>query len=158
SNSIGSVRFVESPIMSIGPSTPGAPTAFISYSWDSEEHKAWVRDLAARLRGDGVALTLDRWELKPGDQLPHFMETSVRENDVVLIVLTPHYKLKSDGRKGGVGYEGDIMTGEVFSGKDPRKFIPLLRSGSWEDSSPTWLAGKYGVDLRGEPYSEGQYG
>ena len=34
---------------------PGStPTAFISYSWDTEEHKAWVREFAARLRADGI--------------------------------------------------------------------------------------------------------
>src|ERR1700722_159382 len=29
-------------------------SAFISYSWDSETHREWVRALAARLRADGV--------------------------------------------------------------------------------------------------------
>ena len=118
---------------------------FISYSWDDDLHKDWVKALAARLMGAGVALTLDRWALAPGDQLPKFMETSIREHDRVLIVLTPNYKQKSDNRKGGVGYEGDIMTGQVFAGKNPRKFIPVLRSGNWVDSSPSWISGKYGV-------------
>jgi hypothetical protein len=40
------------------------------------------------------------------------MEKSVRENDYVLIICTPTYKSKSDNRVGGVGYEGDIMTGK----------------------------------------------
>jgi hypothetical protein len=133
------------------------PKAFISYSWDDQEHKAWVKDLAKRLLGDGVKVTLDHWAVAPGDQLPRFMETAVRENDFVLIVLTPAYKAKADGRKGGVGYEGDIMTGEVFAGKDTRKFIPILRSGTWQESSPSWLIGKYGVDLRSDPYTEDQY-
>jgi len=137
--------------------TMRTPTAFVSYSWDSEDHKAWVRDLAAKLRNDGVDVRLDRWELKPGDQLPSFMETSVRENDFVLIVCTPNYKAKSDHREGGVGYEWDIMTGEAFSGKDPRKFIPVLRAGTWQESSPSWLLGKYGVDLRRDPCSADQY-
>ena len=134
------------------------PKAFISYSWDNEAHKAWVKALAARLRREGeIDVMLDRWALDHGDQLTKFMETSIREHDRILIVLTPNYKQKSDGRKGGVGYEGDIMTGEVFNGQDARKFIPVLRSGSWSESSPSWLRGKYSVDLRGEPYEEVQY-
>ena len=36
------------------------PTAFISYSWDDESHKSWVKELAARLRKDGVDVKLDR--------------------------------------------------------------------------------------------------
>ena len=138
-------------------SLPG-PTAFMSYSWEDDEHKTWVRDLAARLRGDGVDVTLDRWHAAPGDQLPRFMETSIRENNFILIVLTPTYKERSNGRKGGVGYEGDIMTGEVFVGKDPRKFIPILRKGSWDIASPSWLKGKYGIDLRDGPHFEENYG
>jgi hypothetical protein len=133
------------------------PKAFMSYSWDDEPHKAWVKTLAARLRADGIEVMLDHWTVSPGDQLPRFMETSVRENDFVLIVCTANYKLKSDNRMGGVGYEGDIMTGEVFAGKDPRKFIPILRSGDWKNDSPSWLAGKYGLDFRGDPYEEDQY-
>ncbi len=126
------------------------PTAFVSYSWDSEQHKQWVRNLAARLRGCGVDVKLDRWELVPGDLLPHFMERGVSTNKFVLIVLTPSYKAKSDSRQGGVGYEGNVMTAEIFAGQDPRKFIPVLREGHWRESSPTWLNGKVGVDLRGD--------
>jgi hypothetical protein len=133
------------------------PNAFISYSWDDDLHKDWVKALASKLRGDGVDVTLDRWAVVPGDQLPKFMETSVRENQFVLIVCTRKYKLRSDSRQGGVGYEGDIMTAEVFAGKDPRKFIPVLRAGDWMSASPSWLLGKYGLDLRGDPNSEEQY-
>lgn len=138
-------------------STSNAPKVFISYSWDSDPHKTWVRDFSTRLRSDGVDVTLDQWHLAPGDQLPEFMERAVRENDLILIVCTPHYKEKSDARKGGVGYEGDIMTAEVFSKGNHRKFIPVLRNGDWDKAAPTWLSGKYRIDMRGNPYSEEQY-
>ncbi len=134
------------------------PKAFISYSWDSEAHRDWVRDLATRLRRDGVDVTLDQWDTAPGDQLAEFMERSVLDNDLVLIICTPQYKEKSDNRTGGVGYEGDIMTAEVLSKRNNRKFIPLLCRGSWEGAAPAWLSGKYYIDLRGIPYSEDRYG
>lgn len=133
------------------------PNAFVSYSWDDEPHKAWVRDLSARLRADGINVTLDRWATAPGDQLPQFMETAVRTNDYVLIICTPHYKEKSDKRIGGVGYEGDIMTGEVSASRNRRKFIPILRRGGSQEALPSWLGGGYYIDLRGEPYSETHY-
>jgi len=88
---------------------------FISYSWDSELHKTWVKTLAKRLRKDGVDVKLDCWSAVPGSQLPAFMEESIRDNEFVLIVCTPNYKNKSDNRKGGVGYEGDIMTAEIMA-------------------------------------------
>ncbi|MFZ6008062.1 MAG: toll/interleukin-1 receptor domain-containing protein [Nitrospirota bacterium] len=123
------------------------PKAFISYSWDNDAHKKWVVRLATRLRADGIEVILDQWHAVPGDQLPQFMEREIRENDYILIVCTPTYKQKSDKRTGGVGYEGDIMTAEVFSTGNHRKFIPILAQGTWSDSAPSWLAGKYYIDL-----------
>lgn len=133
------------------------PSAFVSYSWDNEEHKRWALELASRLRGDGVETILDQWHTVPGDQLPAFMEGAVRESDHVLIVCTPRYKERSDRREGGVGYEGDIITGEVFTTRNERKFIPILRRGEWTEVAPSWLAGKYYIDLRGNPYTENRY-
>src|SRR3712207_6273724 len=101
------------------PTTP--PRAFISYAWESTEHQAWVRDFATRLRADGINVTLDQWTLAPGDQLTHFMEQSVRENDYVLIICTPRYAERSNQRAGGVGYEGDIMTAELLNHQNQRK-------------------------------------
>jgi hypothetical protein len=134
------------------------PKVFISYSWDDEPHKDWVKAFATRLRSDGVDVTLDQWHLQPGDQLPAFMERAVRQNDYVLIVCTPTYADRSNRRVGGVGYEGDIMTGEVFTSRNERKFIPVWRLGAqWNVAAPSWLLAKYRIDLRGDPFSEQQY-
>ena len=146
---------VPEPTLAAAPAA--APTAFVSYSWDDEVHKRWVLDFATRLRCEGIDAKLDRWDVSLGDPLPQFMETAVRENDFVLIVLTTDYRAKSDRRTGGVGYEGNVMTAEIFAGKDPRKFIPILRRGSWDTASPSWLKGKLGVDLRGDPYNEAAF-
>lgn len=134
------------------------PKVFISYSWDDDPHKAWVKEFATRLRADGVDVTLDQWETVPGDKLTKFMEKAIRENAYVLIVCTPKYKSKSDNREGGVGYEGDIMTGEVFTTQNHRKFIPVLRRGDFASAMPSWLTGSYGIDLRTDPLNEQQYG
>ena len=134
-----------------------APKTFVSYSWDTPEHKSWTKTLATRLRADGVDVTLDQWHAVPGDQLPRFMETAIRENSHVLIICTPNYKKKSDERRGGVGYEGDIMSGEMLTDRNDRKFIPILRSGTWSGSMPSWLKGKYSINLSDDPYSEQEY-
>ena len=138
-------------------SSPAPPRVFISYSWDGDAHKAWVAGLATRLRSDGVNVILDQWEVRLGDQLPQFMETSVRESDYVVIICTPRYKERADPRRGGVGYEEQVITAEVFYAQNQRKFIPALRVGEWKDVAPSWLLGKDFADLRGEPYSESQY-
>lgn len=137
--------------------TDARPTIFISYSWESDDHKKWVRDLALRLRNDGIDAKLDQWHTAPGDQLAEFMEREIRENDYVLIICTPEYRKKSDGRRGGVGYEGDIMTGEVVTSRNNRKFIPILAKGRWEDAGPSWLKGKYRIDLASHAHFERGY-
>lgn len=129
---------------------PSIPKAFISYSWDNDEHKKWVKNLSKKLREKGVDVTLDQWETAPGDQLPEFMEKAIRKNDYILVVCTPRYKERSDNRKGGVGYEGDIMTGEALSNRNKKQFIPLIREGNEQKSMPTWLKGRYFVDFRNE--------
>ncbi len=127
---------------------PTHPTAFVSYSWDDEDHRQWVRELVARLRADGIDARSDHWHTAPGDQLTEFMEREIRQNSHVVIICTPHYKKKSDERQGGVGYEGDIMTAEVFNQGNKRKFIPVLARGNWKtNAAPSWLAGKVYIDL-----------
>lgn len=132
-------------------------SAFISYSWDDDAHREWVRKLAERLRADGVNVSIDRWAAVPGDQLPAFMERAIRDNQFVIIICTPRYKLRSDAREGGVGYEGDIMTAEVLTTQNHRKFIPVLRAGTWPQAAPSWLLSKYYINLTGAPYSERTY-
>ena len=130
------------------------PTAFISYSWDDDKHKAWVSDLATRLRNEGVDVTLDRWHLAPGDPLPEFMESAVRENDFVLLICTPNFKAKADERKGGVGYEGNVITGEIYLHSNHRKFIPILRHENWSEAAPSWVQAKRYIDLTDRHFDE----
>ncbi len=130
------------------PTFAGIPRVFISYSWDDDDHKKWVHDLAVDLRRDGIETVLDRWHAVPGDQLPAFMANAIRESDFVLIVCTPKYKHKAETDAGGVRYEGDIIQAEVLLRGNNRKFIPVLRRGSWLESAPIELSGKYRIDLR----------
>lgn len=123
------------------------PVVFISYSWDNEPHKKWVKDLSERLTETGVQVILDQNDLMLGDPLPQFMERSIIHSDYVLIICTPEYKKKADARKGGVGYEESIITGDIFATQNHRKYITVLASGTWEASTPIWAGGKYGVNL-----------
>jgi hypothetical protein len=125
-----------------------APRLFISYSWDCPDHMAWVKSFATDLRHNGVDAVLDKWELHPGDPIAEWMEQSIATSDFVALICTPNYKLKADGRKGGVGYEGSIITGELFQRANHRKFIPILRGPSWMSCAPLYLHTKFYIDLR----------
>jgi TIR domain len=132
-------------------------TVFISYSWDNEEHKDWVAHFAVQLENDGLSVILDQFDTEFGDQLPQFMEKAISENDFTLIICTPKYKGRSDNREGGVGYEGNIINGQIFSTGNQRKFIPILRIGEANISIPTALDGKKYVDLRDGKYQQSNY-
>lgn len=119
---------------------------FISYSWDSAQHKIRVADLVKQLRGNGIGAEYDG-DIVLGERIPHYMETRVAESDYVLIICTPQYKEKADKRAGGVGYESNIITGELYSSQNEKKFIPLLFAGTWDTSLPTWATGKNGLDF-----------
>ena len=129
-------------------SDSGSWKVFISYSWDDEDHKRWVLDFAKRLRGDGIDTVLDQTHLHFGGRTPEFMERSVRESRSVLVICTEGYKARFDGRKGGVGYEGHIITAEILNSAGTEKFIPVLRHGDWNTAMPTALGSVYGADLR----------
>ena len=133
------------------------PNIFISYSWDSESHKDWARLFADRLIENGIDTYIDQYDAHPGDRLPHFMEQSIIEADYVLIVCTPNYKKKADSRTGGVGYEGHIISGELFSKGNERKFIPIIRKGDEKTSIPNYLKGKYFIDMREGSQYETQF-
>jgi hypothetical protein len=83
----------------------GTEQVFISYSWDSNEHKTWVLSLANRLRGDSIDAILDQTHLDLGGRTPEFMERSVRDSRSVLVICTEKYKSRFDNRQGGAGYE-----------------------------------------------------
>jgi hypothetical protein len=103
------------------------PKAFISYSHDSLEHKQWTLDLATRLRSSGVDAVIDQWDLRPGDDLAHFMETQLTAADRVLMVCTEKYVEKANSGIGGVGYEKMIVTAAALARIDSNKVIPIVR-------------------------------
>lgn len=125
------------------------PTIFISYSWDNEEHKKWVLDLADKLCTDGINVILDRYYLTPGKNLPHFVEDNLNKASRIIIIFTPNYKLKADKRTGGVGYEYSIMNMELYKNQTSNeKIIPILRAGSTEESIPTFMQQFIHIDAR----------
>jgi len=136
------------------PADARALPVFVSYSWDSEEHKKWTLALANRLREHGIDAIIDQTHLPLGARSPEFMERSVRESGRVLVVCTEIYKRRFDNREGGAGYEGHIITGEIVNEVGKNKFIPVLRNGDWKSAVPTALSGIYGVDLRNDSPDE----
>lgn len=113
----------------------GHPVVFISYSWDSEEHKAWVKKLSNDLRTKYSVFTLLDQNNRGGFDLITFMTKGVQRADRVLLIGTPEYKRKSelyDG--GGAKYEDQLITIELYHKMGSSKFIPILRKGKFDTS------------------------
>lgn len=141
---------------------PKTPRAFISYSWDDEEHTDWVVRLAEELVRQGVWVMLDRWHLHAGEEVLHFMERGCRDCDKIIIVCTPEYVEKANARKGGVGFE-TVVSASLYTEAEAnkRRFVPVVRKKAPGRGSllPSYLgSAKYidmsCVDWRGTRFNE----
>jgi len=137
-----------------GPNLSAAPppaehlTVFISYSWDGKPHQDWVLALADRLQIEGgVRVLLDQYEIRAGKNITHFMEKSVAAADKVVMIMTPNYKAKADGREGGVGFEYSMITAALYAAQGSGKFIPVARIGKYYECSPTFIKSLVSLDM-----------
>jgi len=117
-----------------------SPTIFISYSWDDEDHKNWILGLANKLIENGVTVILDRYDLKPGKNMMHFMDEAIKKADKVVMIFTENYKLKAEKREGGVGYEYSIFNVDLYKKiTSNEKYIPILKNGTFDTSIPDFI-------------------
>lgn len=107
------------------------PKLFISYSWTTTEHEAWVLKLAEELTASGVHVILDKWDLREGNDSHAFMEQMVSDPTItkVAMICDRAYVEKADGRKGGVGTETQIITRKIFENNQQRqdKYVAVVR-------------------------------
>jgi len=59
-------------------------------------------------------MVFDQWDLKPGDNLPHFMETELNLCDFVVMVCSEEYSKKANAGSLGVGYEKNDHNCRIF--------------------------------------------
>src|SRR5215831_2023722 len=61
---------------------------FLSHA---SEDLVWTEHLAKRLRGEGIRIWFDRWELKGGDKLGPRIEDGIRRSRRMAVVWTTSY-------------------------------------------------------------------
>lgn len=132
------------------------PKVFISYSHDSQDFKDWVRALTDRLIKSGVEVTLDQYDLKLTMNNSEYMEKGISDNDYVILLLTKSYSEKAKERKGGVGYEVSMVTGEIITDANRHKFIPILIQIEFSEL-PIFLKGTYSLKIDNLSSFEDQY-
>ena len=124
------------------------PIVFISYSWDDDIHRAWVKKFAAELVGNGIYVFYDGYA-PDGTNLVQFMIDGIKRADKVLIVGTPIYKEKLERNNGGAKFEDQIINAAIYHDAGTTKFIPLLRRGvGFDDSFSELIEIRKGYDFR----------
>ncbi|CAN5485549.1 hypothetical protein BH09SUM1_BH09SUM1_23320 [soil metagenome] len=121
---------------------PSSPSAFISYSHDSPEHKQRIFDLAKRLRSNGVDAWIDQFEPDPVDGWAKWMEDQLETANFILVVCTAGYlkKLRTKGHAQtgkGVSWETRIIYSYLYErGDQLKRFVTVLPPGSTEEDVP----------------------
>jgi hypothetical protein len=127
------------------------PKVFISYSWDNDNHKKWVRDLAEKLIRNGVDVSLDQYKGQIGSNIRLSMEKEIEKADKVLIILTTNFKAKADIRTGAAGYEYSLINEDLYNNiAINEKYFPILREGAEKDSIPKFLRQYKHLDMRND--------
>lgn len=132
----------------LGEIPSGCPVVFISYSWDSDDHKNWVGQLADDLTEMGTYVLLDQY-LEPGTSISDFMELGIERADKVLVIGTEQYKIKSLNISGGAAVEGLIIRNGVLANIGTTKIIPCLRQGTFPTAFPSSIS-----DRKGEVFTD----
>lgn len=135
------------------------PKLFVSYSWTSPDHEAWVLQLATELRESGVDVILDKWDLREGHDAHAFMEKMVTDPEIrkVILVCDKAYVDKADGRSGGVGTEAQIISGEIYAKQAQDKFVAIVteRDEAGRAYLPAYYRSRIYIDLSdASKYSE----
>jgi len=94
------------------------------FKWDvflshSSKDKGTVREIANRLKSDGVRVWFDEWEIRPGDSIPAKIEDGLEHSRVLVLCMS----------KAAFGSDWAQLESHTFRFKDPlnhnRRFIPL---------------------------------
>lgn len=127
------------------------PKIFISYSWNPPSNQKNVFELIRKLESDGVNVIYDKKDLCPGQDMNYFMESKFAsdEIDAVIIICNRDYADKADNRRGGVGYESELILSEIRNKPLQTKYIPVVieHDVNGELPLPTFLKSRYCVDL-----------
>lgn len=142
---------------------PHPLNVFISYAWQSSEHRKWVLQLADALKLNGISIVIDSVNLRPGEDIVLFMEKGIRDSDIVLLICSTAFTKKANSREApsGVGYESILTSAVFFSERHKRRFIPIVRDNdlSLPEKTPFYLGSLKFIDMdrddwRGQPFQE----
>jgi hypothetical protein len=123
------------------------PRVFISYAYDTEQHKHQVHEFARFLRTEGgIDVRFDLWDNNRRMDWSAWIIEQVREADFVLVVASPAYKHRAEGSVDpaegrGVQFETallrDLLTQD--RGTWVHRVLPVVLPGRSVEEIPTFL-------------------
>ena len=116
------------------PEQTSEKTVFISYAWEDDAFRARVKELVLWLRGKSIKMVADFDHAKrpPTQGWPMWMQHSIEDAQVVLVVCSPKYKERFEKRAEpdagfGVTWEGAIITQDLYvAAQRNDKFYPIF--------------------------------
>jgi hypothetical protein len=118
---------------------------FLSYSHDSEEHKARVLALAVDLISKGIRAGLDQYHPFPSEGWPAWMGRRMGKARFVLVVCTKPYHdramgVEEPGYGRGATWESQVITQELYDNAGSnKKFIPIVCDEASREFVPNFL-------------------
>ena len=110
-----------------------SPRVFVSYSWDSPEHKLWVESFALEMRKVGIDARLDTWRNKD-QSIDDFMMIELELADYVIAICTPEFKQKII--KNAEGIAGTASGFEIGTAAALRRGTPVRPRRSASEHGP----------------------
>lgn len=110
------------------------PFVFVSYAWESDAFRAQVKALCDYLRANGVAVVVDfDHAISPPEVgWTAWMQHSIEDAALVLVVCSPSYKPRFEkrapvGSGKGVAWEGAVISQELYNAAQRNnKFYPVF--------------------------------
>ncbi|WP_158641456.1 SEFIR domain-containing protein [Amycolatopsis eburnea] len=124
-----------------------APRVFISYSHDTEEHKAQVRKFATLLHSRiGLEVVLDQWQDNVRVDWSLWATRNLKAADFIIVVASPLYRARADGdappdEGRGAQFETAIIRNKLTKDLDDgtRRVLPVVLPGGSIDDIPEFL-------------------
>lgn len=140
-----------------------APSVFVSYSHDNDEHAARVLALADHLIANGIEVIIDQNDPHPDIGWPLWMETNLDAADFVLMICTGTYyrrvmRQEPAGVGLGVQWEGNLIYNQIYHNTSQGShFIPILLDGSDVSTIPGPVQGHTRYHLRLFDFTDPSY-
>jgi hypothetical protein len=120
---------------------------FVSYSHDSTEHKAMVREFCTVLRRDaGIDVRLDQWDDDGRQDWSLWAQEQLREADFVVVIASPDYRRRAEGlappdEGRGAQFEATMIRDQMTKNlaEQTRRILPVVLPGWSVDEIPAFL-------------------